>query len=551
MVDTSTGATLYTATIPYTGANIQPGGSSSVLSTTFTLPDGGPGVGNIKVTVSVNSNSAEAEYNTAGTAGNNNSSSINFTSTLANYADLIVTAGSLALAPASPQSGGAEIVTWSDKNQGDGAVNAAFNDYVLVQKVVGSNYTTIASGYVGGNATLAAGATSGTQSFPFTLPDGASGVGNFVVTVTTDSGQTIKEYDSNGNPAYTNNTSTVNFTSTLANYADLIVATGSLTVTPVSPQSGGSAVVTWLDKNQGDGAVNASFNDYVLVQKVVGSTYTTIASGYVDGNATLAAGATSGTQSFPFTLPDGASGVGNLVVTVTTDYGQTVKEYDGSGNSAYANNTSSTTATSTLANYADLIVSTGSLIVTPASPQSGNTETVTWSDKNQGDGAVNAAFNDYVLVQKVVGSTYTTIASGYVGGNAALAAGATSGTQSFSFVLPDGASGVGNLVVTVTTDSGQTAKEFDSSGNPAYSNNTSSINATSTLANYADLVVAASSLAVTPTSPQSGNMVTVTWSDKNQGDGAVNTAFNDYVLGPEGRWFDLYHDCLGLRERQP
>ena len=50
--------------------------------------------------------------------------------------------------------------------------------------------------------------------------------------MTTDSGQTVKEYDSNGNPAYGNNTATIDVTSTLANYADLVVATGSLAVAP-------------------------------------------------------------------------------------------------------------------------------------------------------------------------------------------------------------------------------------------------------------------------------------------------------------------------------
>ena len=45
-------------------------------------------------------------------------------------------------------------------------------------------------------------------------------------------------------------------------------ASGSLAVTPSSPQSGGSVTVTWNDKNQGDAAVNAAFSDYVLVQQV-------------------------------------------------------------------------------------------------------------------------------------------------------------------------------------------------------------------------------------------------------------------------------------------
>ncbi len=257
VVNSTTGATLYSASIPYTGPSIQPGSASPTLSTSFTLPDGAPGVGNLTVTVTVNANGAEAEYNTAGTAGSNNSSSINFASKLANYADLVVASGSLAVTPGSLQSGESATVTWNDKNQGDAAVNGAFTDSVLVQQVNGTTLTYITSGTVSGNSTLVAGATSG-QSFPFTLPNGAAGAGDIRVTVTTDSGQTVKEYDSHGNPAYGNNTASTDVTSSLANYADLIVATGSLAVTPSSLQSSGSATVTWNDENKGDGAASGS-----------------------------------------------------------------------------------------------------------------------------------------------------------------------------------------------------------------------------------------------------------------------------------------------------
>ena len=161
------------------------------------------------------------------------------------------------------------------------------------------------------------------------------------MTVTTNYDNQIYEYNSSGT-AETNNTSSVTTTSTLANYADLVVAPDSLTVTPSSPHPGGSVTVTWMDENQGDGAVNGTFTDSVLVQQVNGTSLTTITSGTVTGPSPLAAGATSSTQSFPFTLPEGAAGTGDIRVTVTTDSGQTIKEYDSSGNLAYGNNTAST-----------------------------------------------------------------------------------------------------------------------------------------------------------------------------------------------------------------
>src|SRR5262249_43898686 len=144
--------------------------------------------------------------------------------------------------PSSPQSGGQVTVGWNDQNIGDAAVNVAFSDYVLVQRVNADNsLTTIASGYVSGDSALAAGAAS-PQTVSFTLPDGAPGVGNFLVSVPTDSGQTVKEYDSNGNPAYGNNTATLSFSSTLASYPDLQVL--NLAVDSASVlQSGGKVVL--------------------------------------------------------------------------------------------------------------------------------------------------------------------------------------------------------------------------------------------------------------------------------------------------------------------
>ncbi len=533
VVNSTLGTTLYSANIAYTGTAIAPGSASGTLSTSFTLPDGGPGVGTITVTVTVNSNSAESEYNAAGTAGNNDNSLIGFTSTLANYADLVVASGSLSVTPGSPLSGGAVTVKWQDKNQGDGAVSSAFQDYVLVQKVnANQTLTNITSGFVTGNSSLAAGATSAQQQFMFTLPDGVTGTGDIRVTVTTDIGQTIKEYDSNGNTAYGNNSSSTDVTSTLANYADLIVLAGSLSVTPTSPQSGGMVTVTWNDKNQGDAAVNGAFNDTVLVQKVnADQSLTYITQGSVAGNSSLGIGATSGQQQFAFTLPNGTAGTGDIRVTVTTDGGQTIKEYDSSGNAAYSNNSASSDVTSTLARYADLIVAPGSLAITPGGLQSGNSATVSWSDENQGNAATGGSYLDYVLVQRVnLDNTLTYIASGLVSGPNPLAAGATGAQESFGFTLPDGAAGSGNFRATVTTDYYQSIPEFDGSGNAAYGNNSLSTTTSSTLASYADLVVASNSLSVTPSNPQSGGSLTASWMDKNQGNAAVNAAFSDYVL---------------------
>ncbi len=524
--DQTTGHTVVDTVLSFTG------GLAAGASVAHTLPISGSyavdGPGHFLVSVTTNSDQSIYEDNAQGHAAavQNDTSSTTFDATR----DLQA-AGLSLTSPASPQSGNQVTIGWNDTNTGSLATSGTWNDSVtVVNTTTGATLINAATVPYSGGSIQPGGQAA--QSYSFTLPDGAAGVGSIKVIVAVNANSALAEYNTAGTASSNNTSAPLTFTSTLASYPDLVVKTGSLSVTPTSPQSGNQMTVTWNDQNQGNAAVNTSFYDNVLVQRVnADNSLTYITSGNVNGNSTLAAGATSAQQSFTFNLPNGASGVGNFRVTVVTDNGQSVKEYDASGNPAYSNNTATTNFTSTLASYPDLVVKTGSLSVTPSSPQSGNKMTVTWNDQNQGNATVNTSFYDNVLVQRVnADNSLTYITSGNVNGNSTLAAGATSAQQSFTFNLPDGTSGTGNFRVTVTTDNGQSVPEYDSSGNPAYSNNTATTNFTSTLAPYADLVVKSGSVAVNPSSPQSSNQMTVTWNDQNQGNVAVNAAYSDYVL---------------------
>src|SRR5208337_913803 len=330
-----------------------------------------------------------------------------------------------------------------------------------------NSLTYITSGFVSGPSPLAKGTTGAQESFPFTLPDGAAGVGNFRVTVTTDYYQSIPEYDGSGNAAYGNNTSSINFASTPANYADLVVTSGSLAVTPGSPQSGGSVTVTWTDTNLGDAAVNGAFTDSVLVQKVNGATLTYITSGTVSGNPSLGIGATSGTQSFPFTLPNGTPGTGDIRVTVTTDSGQTIKEYDSHGNPAYGNNTASTDVTATLAPSPDLVVQNIVVNGGSTSPVLPNqTIPVTWNDYNQGTVAANGTWIDQVFLASNAGGTQNLQLLQTVNVSDNLAA-STALPQSTTITIP--ATDVGNEYVVVETGLNESFFEFNTSNNTSVS----------------------------------------------------------------------------------
>ena len=386
--------------------------------------------------------------------------------------DLRVT--NLSINPANPESSQFVTVNWDDFNAGNGPTGGSWTDHVVVTNTTtGQTIATADVPYDAATEGAIAPNGSAAVSYTFQLPNGSAGAGNLLVSVTTDYYDSIIEYYPGG-VGYTNNTTTITALSTLALYPDLQVS--GLTVATANLQSGQPETVDWNDANTGNGPVNGSFSDYVTVlNTTTGQTIASAVIPYNEGNSGPIAAGGSAAQQYTFTLPDGAPGVGQLVVTVTTNYDHQIYEYNSFG-TAYSNNTASTDVTSTLADYADLIVAPGSLAVTPTIPRSPGSVTVTWNDTNQGDGAVEGAYSDSVLVQEVNGSSVTTITSGTVSGPSPLAVGATSGTQSFSFTLANGAAVTGDIRVTVTTDSGQAIKEYDRSGYPAFGNNTATIN---------------------------------------------------------------------------
>src|SRR5204863_1251857 len=111
----------------------------------------------------------------------------------------------------------------------------------------------------------------------------------------------------------------------------------------------------------------------------------------------IKAGTSSALRQYAFTLTDGDAGVGALQITVTTDYFNSVFEYDyGAAVSGHvageANNAASTTVTAVLGKYPDLHVA--NLAVSPATPQTGNQVTLTWNDLNDGTGDAAKSFYD-------------------------------------------------------------------------------------------------------------------------------------------------------------
>ena len=96
----------------------------------------------------------------------------------------------------------------------------------------------------------------------------------------------------------------------------------------------------------------------------------------------------------------------------------------------------------------------------------------------------------------------------------------------FSFDLPDGLPGAGNIVVTITTDAQDNVVESFGADVPE-SNNDLSFSFTSNLPPYPDLVV--SSPLATPDSLQTGEELELTWTVENIGTAAVSMDFDQRV----------------------
>lgn len=356
VVNTDTNQVVADLDVPYdaTANGAIDAGGTVDRSATFTLPDGSVGAGNLSVTVTTDYYGQVYESNTTGDAESNNTVTATMTSTLANYPDLQVSSASL-----TPPSGWAPgdnvTLNWTDQNNGDGAASALWNDHVQVINT--STNTTILDTQVpydptaSGNSALAAG-SSLNQQVSFSLPNNSNAFGNFKVVITTNSTNSIFEYNGTGT-AQTNNTYTFNQLSA----PDLQVQ--NLSVSPSTGlQSGGNLTINWTDANTGNAATPNAWYDLVSVVNTTTGQTQYYQAEYYDpsqgGNGNVAAG-DSRNRSLVVTLPQGPAGVGTYSVTVTADYYNQIAEYN-AGGTGETNNAANTTTTSALANYPDLQV---------------------------------------------------------------------------------------------------------------------------------------------------------------------------------------------------
>src|SRR5690606_6660945 len=182
---------------------------------TITLPEGNDGVGRIGFSLALDVTNAVTELNVSGNAEVNNAASVEVTSQLSPYTDLVVS--DIAAEPASGWKPGDKVtVTWTTTNVGTLATAGGFSERLVVRNATGNQNIVLAT--VASDGALGAG-ESRTGTYEVTWPQGLAAHGNIQFTVTTDILDGVVEANDAGT-GESNNATVANIVSA----PDLIIA---------------------------------------------------------------------------------------------------------------------------------------------------------------------------------------------------------------------------------------------------------------------------------------------------------------------------------------
>ncbi|MBU0776528.1 MAG: hypothetical protein KKH54_15375, partial [Alphaproteobacteria bacterium] len=407
----------------------------------------------------------------------------------------------LAVSSSGTISSGSEItISWKTRNQGTLPTDGAWQDRVLLRNL--DTNEIIGNILLDDSGTVISPEGERQRQTTLTLPTGNRGVGRIGVTVTNDVANTINEENILGT-AETNNAATLEFTSQLAPFRDLVVS--DVSADPAGGWNPGDTVtVNWTTTNAGNSATTADFSERLFVRNVMTGQQVQVATVAFTG----ALGADEAAQrSTQIVWPTGILGQGIFEFSVVTDIFDQVAE----ANTAATGETNNSTAV-TITSAPDLQIR--NLAITNSAPASGDVITLTWDESNQGNVGTLAEFDNRVLVQNL--TTGETLLNSTIVTTSALAAG-ESRARTASFTLPEGQRAVGDIRVTIIADSnanGQTSVREAAAGVAAEGNNSAQAAIAVTARQYADLRVSNVSA---PANGLGGGNITVSWTVTNAG----------------------------------
>jgi len=476
-------------------------------SITFLVPNNANAYGGFEITVATDSASQVFELNGAGTAETNNSR----TALVRNAPDLRIVGLNVTGSP-EIRSGANITATWNTTNEGTVETGGQFSDRVVIRNNTTSEilldttvlYNPATAGPIGPGQ-------SRPRSRAFLLPEGPRGAGQIEVIVTADTSNQLLELNAAGTGEANNLTSTT-VTSALTPDPDLRV---SRLVVPPTGSVGESISIVYSVTNAGPGTAAADWTDrlYLSSNATLDASDTFLTAISAAAFSPLASsGVYSVTQSV--VLPSSAVGTSHILVFADALLNQ--REVDDSNNVA---------AAVVQVDAPDLQVA--NLAITPPSLTSGTTMLIQWNDTNSGSGAARRAWYDRVLIENTTrGQTLLDTTLYYdVNANGPLTNGRAAPRQ-YSYRLPDGTNGAGNIRVTIQADYFSSLFEHNVAGQ-GESNNVAVLTRTSTLGTYADLTV---TNIVAPTSGLPGQQIDILWTVRNEGNAIATAPWTEQVF---------------------
>ena len=236
-------------------------------------------------------------------------------------------------------------------------------------------------------------------------------------------------------------------------------------------------------------------------------------------NKVVSAATTDSNGNYSFN--DVGPGIYGIAAVAEPGYVQTAP---GSGPITISATSGATLGEQDFGEFKSVSLAVSDLVTTPASGlQSGMALVVGWTDTNTGTQPASGSFNDQIVVTNT--TTGDVLATGDVLYNAAslgnLAAGA-SAAQQYTFSLPNGEPGVGQIQFTVTADYDQNVST--PVGEP---NDTDTLTEASTLGPYAELVPS-SITGISSANP--GEQTSVGWTLTNTGSAAATGPWTEQAF---------------------
>ncbi|MEM9645239.1 MAG: CARDB domain-containing protein, partial [Planctomycetota bacterium] len=477
---------------------------SSLSNTYYVLvqTDYGPGFGQV------------LEAATAGDDGEANNTGMGGPVAVANqpFPDFIA---NWEVTPSSGELGRTIDVAWTVTNNASNGNGAAadttwYDRIILSQDAIVGNGDDVTLRDERQTGPLSLG-NSYTDAATVTLPNNFSGDGYLFVV--SDARSQVYEFVFEGNNASLGNP--INVTA-----ADLQV---EATLSTFNSVFGETIPIDFTVTNTGDAPVTALTRNRIYL-----SSDATLSAGddllaTIDApQTTLGVGESYSQNDLLVQLPLRANlSVGDYHIIVVTDALSAQPESDES------NNVAVTTESITLDFPALPDLQVENVVVDPADATAGGDVTVTWQTANNGNVDVENSFRENIVVVNLSnGKTLlsTTLDVELPAGQPITAGG--SANRSYTFTLPNGLDGAGNLAVTVSTDSDNVIVE-SFGGNVPEGNNSTTANFTSQLPPYPDLVV--ENLSFDPTAVQTGETVETTWTIRNDGTSTSVGSFNQTV----------------------